>query len=121
MFLPVFAVMARVQVAFSLSFLVPLGWARFHDSAEVQEVWLGSFLLALLSGLLLWWFTRHHRRELMARDGFLLVNLVWIMLPAFAAVPLMFTVPGITWTKAYFEAMSALTATGATALSGLDA
>jgi trk system potassium uptake protein TrkH len=121
MFLPVLAVLARIQVAFSLSFLVPLGWARFHDNIEVQEVWLGSFLLALLSGLVLWWFTRNHRRELMARDGFLLVNLVWVMLPAFAAVPLMFTVPDITWTKAYFEAMSALTATGATALSGLDA
>ena len=33
----------------------------------------------------------------------------------------MFTVPGIDVAKAYFEAMSALTATGATALSGLDA
>jgi hypothetical protein len=46
---------------------------------------------------------------------FLLVNLVWIVLPAYAAVPLMFTVPGIDVAKAYFEAMSALTATGATA------
>ncbi len=34
---------------------------------------------------------------------------------------MMFIVPDITWTKAYFEAMSALTATGATALDGLDA
>jgi trk system potassium uptake protein TrkH len=32
----------------------------------------------------------------------------------------MFLVPEITWFKAYFEAMSALTATGATALTGLD-
>ena len=69
MFLPVLAVLARVQVAFSLAFLVPLGWARFHDSAAVQWVWLGSFLLALVTGLVLWRFTRHHRRELLARDG----------------------------------------------------
>jgi len=48
------------------------------------------------------------------------VNLVWVVLTAYAAVPLMFTVPDITWSKAYFEAMSALTATGATALTGLD-
>ena len=120
MFLPVLAVLARIQVAFAMAFLVPLGWARFHDSDAVQWVWLGSFLLALGSGLVLWQLTKRHRRELMARDGFLLVNLVWLLLPAFAAVPLMFTVPDITWTKAYFEAMSALTATGATALSGLD-
>jgi trk system potassium uptake protein TrkH len=32
----------------------------------------------------------------------------------------MFLVPEITWFKAYFEAMSALTATGATALTGLE-
>jgi trk system potassium uptake protein TrkH len=48
------------------------------------------------------------------------VTLVWVVLPACAAVPLWFTVPGIDAASAYFEAMSALTATGATALAGLD-
>lgn len=57
----------------------------------------------------------------MPRDGFLLVNLVWLVLPAFSAVPLMLAVDGLSWTDAYFEAMSALTATGATVLRGLDA
>jgi trk system potassium uptake protein TrkH len=83
-------------------------------------VWAGGLGLNLLCGLLLWRGTRRYRRELQARDGFLLVNLVWVVLPAFSALPLMFTVPGIDWARAYFEAMSALTATGATALSGLD-
>ena len=69
---------------------------------------------------MLWVATRHTVRELMPKDGFLLVTLVWLVLPAYAAAPLMFTVPGIDWTTAYFEAMSALTATGATALTGLD-
>jgi trk system potassium uptake protein TrkH len=46
--------------------------------------------------------------------------MVWLVLPAYAALPLMFLVPEITWFKAYFEAMSALTATGATALTGLE-
>jgi trk system potassium uptake protein len=64
--------------------------------------------------------TQKHRRELKTKDGFLLVNMVWLVLPAYSALPLMFLVPEITWFKAYFEAMSALTATGATALSGLD-
>jgi trk system potassium uptake protein TrkH len=45
---------------------------------------------------------------------------VWLILPAYSALPLMFLVPEITWFKAYFEAMSALTATGATALTGLE-
>ena len=118
--LPVLAVMSRVIVAFSFAFLVPAVWAWFEDDPFDQMIWEAGFALTLLSGLLLWWATRRHRRELLARDGFLLVNLVWLVLPAYSALPLYLSVPDINWTRAYFEAMSALTATGATALSGLD-
>jgi len=119
-FFPVLSVFSRVIVAFALTFLVPLAWAWFLDHRDYVTVWAVGFAVTLISGAVLWRLTQRHRRELLAKDGFVLVNLVWIVLPAYAAVPLMFTVPDITWTKAYFEAMSALTATGSTALSGLD-
>ena len=119
--LPVLGIFARILIAFSPAFFVPLGWALVLDANEHALMWTACFALTLVSGLLLWAFTRKQHRELQARDGFLLVNLVWLVLPAFAAIPLMYTVPDITWIKAYFEAMSGLTATGATALSGLDA
>lgn len=119
-FLTVCFTLGRVIVAFSLAFLVPMIWAWFEDTATVVWIWEGCFALTLLSGLALWWRTARYRRELKARDGFLLVNLVWLVLPTYSAIPLLFMVPDITWVKAYFEAMSALTATGATALAGLD-
>lgn len=112
--------LGRVIVSFSLAFLVPMAWAWVQDSPELVRVWGGCFALTLASGGLIWWRGHQHRRELKARDGFLLVNLVWLTLPAYSALPLWLTVPDITWVKAYFEAMSALTATGATALAGLD-
>ena len=118
--LPVLGIFARILIAFSPAFFVPLGWALVLDADEHALMWTACFALTLASGLLLWAFTRKQHRELQARDGFLLVNMVWLVLPAFAAIPLMYTVPDITWIKAYFEAMSGLTATGATALSGLD-
>ncbi|MDP3700326.1 MAG: potassium transporter TrkG [Hylemonella sp.] len=121
MFLPVLALLSRILMAFSLAFLVPLAWAWAEDAPALRAVWGGCFALTLGSGWLLWLISRRHRRELQARDGFLLVNLVWVVLTLFAAVPLAYTVPGISWSHAYFEAMSALTATGATALQGLDA
>jgi trk system potassium uptake protein TrkH len=120
MFLPVLALLSRILMAFSLAFLVPLAWAWSEDAPALRAVWGGCGALTLGCGWLLWLISRRHRRELQARDGFLLVNLVWVVLTAFAAVPLMYTVPGIGWSQAYFEAMSALTATGATALQGLD-
>ncbi len=64
--------------------------------------------------------TRRFRRELQLRDGFVLVALIWLVLPAFAALPLLLAIPGLSVTDAYFEAMSGFSATGATVLTGLD-
>ena len=119
-FVPVLNVLARVMVGFAFMFLVPLAWAWALDAVALREVWLLCMALTLGVGVLMLLLTTKHRRELQPRDGFLLVNLVWTVLPAFAAVPLMLAMPGLSWTDAYFESMSALTATGATALSGLD-
>ena len=119
-FAPVLNVLARVMVGFSFMFLVPLAWAWALDDVALREIWLKCLALTLGVGVLILLLTTRHRRELQPRDGFLLVNLVWVVLPAFAAVPLMLAMPGLSWTDAYFESMSALTATGATALSGLD-
>lgn len=119
-FFPVLSLLARILIAFSVTFLVPGIWAWFEDHHDLQWIWLAGFALTAASGVALAALTQRHRRELLAKDGFLLVNLVWLVLPAYSALPLMFLVPDITWFKAYFEAMSALTATGATALSGLD-
>lgn len=120
LFGPALALLSRIIMAFAFANLVPLAWAWFADDELLRAVWGASFGFTFGSGWLLWWATRAYNRELMPRDGFLLVNLVWVALTAFAAIPLMFTVPDITWSMAYFEAMSGLTATGATALSGLD-
>ena len=116
----VLLVLSWLIMGFSLAFLVPAAWSLFGDQYRQAHVWLLGFGGALGAGALLWALTHRYKRELSVKDGFLLVNLVWTVLPALAAVPLMFTVPGISWTDAYFEAMSGLTATGATALAGLD-
>ncbi|MBE8158512.1 MAG: TrkH family potassium uptake protein [Betaproteobacteria bacterium] len=54
------------------------------------------------------------------RDGFFLVVLIWTLFPAMAALPLMAALPDLSFSHAYFEAASGLTATGATVLSGID-
>ncbi|MGV3569612.1 MAG: TrkH family potassium uptake protein [Ramlibacter sp.] len=119
-FQPVLAVLARVLVGFSLAFLVPFAWALGVGEYAEARVWAWGFGLTLFVGWFMGWVLRGHTRELQPRDGFLLVTLTWVVLPACAAVPLLWTIPRIEWADAYFEAMSALTATGATALIGID-
>ncbi len=120
-FAPVLNVLARIMVGFAFMFLVPLAWAWSLDDAALRNVWFTGMAITLGAGAFILLVTSRHRRELLPRDGFLLVNLVWTVLPAFAAIPLMMSIDGLSWTDAYFESMSALTATGATVLSGLDA
>jgi trk system potassium uptake protein len=76
--------------------------------------------LTALCGVLMSVATRRFRRELQPRDGFVLVGLTWVTLPVFGALPLMLAMPALSATDAYFEAMSAFTATGATVLTGLE-
>ena len=119
-FAPVLNVLARVLVGYSAMFLVPLAWGWQLDPVEVREVWWESIAATATAGFLLWYVTMDYRRELLPRDGFLLVNLVWSVLPAFSAIPLMLAIEGLSFTDAYFEAMSGFTTTGFTVLSGLD-
>src|SRR6187402_913958 len=116
----VLAVLARVIAGFALAYLVPLAWALGPGEKREAWIWAAGGVATLAGGWLLALVVRRQRHELQPRDGFLLVSLVWMVLPACSAVPLLLTVPGINMADAYFETMSALTASGATALSGLD-
>ncbi|MBU3725552.1 MAG: TrkH family potassium uptake protein [Burkholderiaceae bacterium] len=117
--LSVLRILGLVITLFSLALLLPLAFAFFSDES-ISVVYGETMLITVVSGALLtglcWW----HRRELYPREGFLLVALVWLVLPAFAAIPFLRAFGDITFAQAYFEATSGLTTTGATVLTGLD-
>ncbi len=118
-------VFGAILMVFSLTILVPLtlSWT-LSDGAQgafgpvVVAAFLAGLVLRLLGPL------RNPLPELQVRDGMLLVSLCWTLLPLAASGPLLLyfadTPTPMSFTGAYFEAMSALTTTGATVLSGLD-
>ncbi|MDP2821796.1 MAG: potassium transporter TrkG [Sulfuritalea sp.] len=115
---PVVRVFGVLLVCFALTMLVPLAFSWWLDDGAIIA-YDEAFLLTLVTGLALWWPARGATTDLKVRDGFLIVVLVWSVLPVFAGMPLMFHL-GISFTDAYFEAMSGLTTTGSTVLSNLD-
>jgi trk system potassium uptake protein TrkH len=117
--LPVLNVLGYVVLIFASTMIVPLAFAYFAGEPAEKDYDLALVITAGIGAALIF-LTRRHRRELQPRDGFLLVTLVWTMLPACATLPLLFHLPGLTFTDAYFETMSGLTTTGATVLTGLD-
>lgn len=112
-------VLGIVILIFGFTMLLPLALSIWLDNV-VQFVYYKSAAITITSGLMMWVVTRSYKRELKARDGFLLVVLVWSVLPVFATLPLLFHLPYLGFTKAYFEATSGLTATGGTVLTGID-
>ena len=105
---------------FSLFYALPLAsslWFRDGTLASFAGAGAGT----LVAGLLIRTLTRRHKRELKARDGYLLVVLAWTGMAFAAAIPLLVHDRALSFTDAYFEVMSGLTTTGATVFVGLDA
>ena len=116
---PVLRLLSLVIMLFAGCMLVPLAVSiGFGDAA--QHAYDEAVLVTLACGAGMWVGTRKFTRELQVRDGFLLVALVWTVLPGFATLPLMIYLPDLSFTDAYFETVSGLTTSGATVLSGLD-
>lgn len=64
---------------------------------------------------------RSQTDQLSLQQAFLMTVSAWVIIPGFAALPFVFSNLEMSFTDAYFEAMSGLTTTGATVISGLDA
>ena len=85
------------------------------------EAFFDTFAITLITGIVLWLPVKNRKRELRLRDGFVIVVLFWSVLGLFGAIPLFLSEqPSVSLTDAVFEAISGLTTTGATVLTGLD-
>ena len=117
--LAVFALVGRMVMLFALLMLLPLAFAFIlNDAAE--KAFALAIGITVLVGIALGITTRRFKRELQPRDGFILVGVTWMLLPVLGGLPIYLAVDGMTPTNAYFEAMSAFTATGATVMTGLE-
>ncbi|GAB5433247.1 MAG: TrkH family potassium uptake protein [Epibacterium sp.] len=92
-----------------------------YDGKGEWPVFLESALFCfLVGGVLALTCANGIGRGLSIRQTFLLTTLVWVVLPIFGALPLMLGATELSFTDAFFEAMSGLTTTGSTVISGLD-
>ena len=118
--LTVAPLLGLIAMVMSLWHLLPLAISVGLGDGAVQE-FAFSMAINATAGYLLWLGTRRYRQDLKPRDGVTLVVFAWVGGAAFAAVPLLLTIPGLSVTDAYFEAVAGLTASGGTVLTGLDA
>jgi len=92
----------------------------FFSGNTDWRVFLASMAVTAYVGSSLMAANHAAPRRMTMRTGFLLTAIGWLAVTAFAALPLTFCSLRIGFTNAFFEAMSGLTTTGSTVLSGLD-
>jgi trk system potassium uptake protein len=110
------AVLKYLGAAFLLPAVVAVGYG------EVFWPFLAAATITTGTGLLVERATQGKER-VGPREGFLVVALTWLAVPAFGALPYLFAdEPQLARpVDAYFEAMSGFTATGATLLTDIEA
>ena len=85
-------------------------WSAFAASAGIT-LFVGTSLAIVTWG---------RTDNLTVKQAFILTSVVWLALTAFAALPFALSDIHMSYTDAFFEAMSGLTTTGATVVVGLD-
>lgn len=111
--------LGQVLIGFSGAFLFPIGISLgLRDGLLLP--FAAAALLCLTLGVLLRRLAQGSGLELRTRDSYLLIAPSFAIMAVFGALPVWLGLPGLDFTHAYFEAMSDLTTTGATALPRLD-
>jgi trk system potassium uptake protein len=114
--IPTLYVFAYFLGALALSLVLPaLVAAGLEETELVLDFLLTAVLLIFLAGSLML-SLRGRERRLRPAERYLLALLLWVLLPLFAALPLILALDGVDAVDAYFEAVSALTTTGASVL-----
>lgn len=76
--------------------------------------------ITVSAGLIIRLLTGSVREPLRTKEMFLCTTSIWVFVCLFSALPFFVSTYHVSWTDSVFEAMSGLTNTGSTILSGLD-
>ena len=116
---PLLFVTGLLLAALALIMLLP----ALIDWTAGNSDWRGFLAASFLTGFVgvsLALTNRVSNMTVGVRQMFVLTTVLWVAIAAFGALPLRFADLGLTYTDAFFEAMSGITTTGSTVISGLD-
>ncbi|MBD9360244.1 TrkH family potassium uptake protein [Methylomonas fluvii] len=112
-------VLGLILMVFGVTYALPIATSLYFEDGMVDH-FVNGMSLNIGIGSLLSGVTMRFRGDVKTRDGYLLVASFWILMSSAATLPLMWGIPGLSFTDAFFECVSGFTTTGATVLVGLD-
>lgn len=120
-FRPIFLVNGVLIALLGMAMLVPAVVDVIYIFRTPDwDVFLGAAFVTAFVGVGLVLTCRGQRGDITPHQAFILTASTWLVLPAFGALPFAFSSLQLSYTDSFFEAMSGLTTTGSTVISGLD-
>jgi len=114
-------IIGSLLMIFSVTQLPPVIVSLIYNDGSL-DVFLTTFTVTLVTGLVLWLPVLKSRKELRLRDGFIVVVAFWTVLGLFGSLPLILSEQiTISITDSIFESISGLTTTGATVITNIEA
>lgn len=108
-----------ILVVLAASMIFPIA-ADLTVSHPDWKIFFICMILSAFFGGLIMITTAGHSSIISPREGFIMLALCWVILSFFAALPLWLSGLNLSFTDAVFEAVSGVTTTGATVITGLD-
>ena len=116
---PIFFIVGILLVMLGVAMLVPAAADAISANPDWQVFLASAFLTSFIGGTFIL-MNRSRFGFLGVRQAFVLTTMSWIVIAAFGALPFMFSNLELSYTDAFFEAMSGITTTGSTVVTGLD-
>ena len=119
-FRPALFVIGILLVTLAVAMLAPFAVDLAAGNND-WKVFASAGLLTLFVGGVLMLANRSSISQLTIRQTFILTTASWLILTMFAALPFLLSELEMTYTDAFFEAMSGITTTGSTVMTRIDA
>ena len=118
-FRPIFNILGLLLCIESVALLIPM----FFDLVNNNQDWKQFFYISCLTfliGLVLYVGFKKENIKINLRQAFLLTILSWFLIALFGSLPFIYSGSNLSFTDAFFEAVSGITTTGSTVIANLD-
>lgn len=117
---PIYFIVGLLLVTLAVGMLVPMVVDLADGNPDWQVFLLSSGVTLFIGLALVMAGYSKEKAHFSIRQGFIMATFSWLVMTIFAALPFTFSELEMSYTDAFFEAMSGITTTGSTVISGLD-
>ncbi|NVK19752.1 MAG: TrkH family potassium uptake protein [Methylocystaceae bacterium] len=117
---PIYFIIGLLLMTLATGMLIPMIVDLAEGNADWQVFMVSSGVTTFIAVALIFAGRSKEKMTFTIRQGFIMATFSWVVMTIFAALPFAFSELDMTYTDAFFEAMSGITTTGSTVITGLD-